>query len=89
MSHGPSRLARIMKELFANNPDLAFAVPDLVDHITAPRPRPRPRKSIASLCCAQHHRDGSRLERRGMPRARRCNRVFQSSQRTKAERSLS
>src|ERR1700704_1875907 len=32
MSRGLGRVARIIKELFANNPDLAFAVPDLVDH---------------------------------------------------------
>ena len=53
MSRGLGRVARIIKELFANNPDLAFAVPDLVDHCY-PEARPRARgASIPEVLCGR------------------------------------
>jgi hypothetical protein len=72
MSRGLGRVARIIKELFANNPDLAFVVPDLVDHCY-PEARPRAREgSVFRKCCAGASQVDERLDHSITPRCGRA-----------------
>jgi hypothetical protein len=53
MSRGLGCVARIIKELFANNPDLAFAVPDLVDHCYPGTAEPEKKHRVSVLRAAR------------------------------------